>query len=66
MLPIEVFFNFGLVSTFAVALIATGYRYLATLIALYRILVYQWQQPTPSKYALDNLKFCAANNDAEV
>lgn len=58
----ETFFAFGFVSTMAVALLATEWRYMPTLIALYRILVYQWNQPIPSKYALDNLKFCAIND----
>lgn len=58
----ETFFAYSFVSTLAVALLATGYRYMPTLISLYRIVVYQWKQPIPSKYALDNLKFCAVND----
>ncbi len=57
----EIFFTFGFVSTVAVALLATGYRYLRTLTALYKTFVYRGQQPIPSKYALDNLKFCTAS-----
>ena len=59
MSPFETFFAFGFVSILAVALLATGYRYMPTLIAFYRIIVYQWHQPIPPKYALDNLKFYA-------
>ena len=61
----ETFFTFGFTCIFAVALLATVYRYVPALVALYRILLYQWKQPIPSKYALDNLKFCTVN-DAEV
>ncbi len=64
MTPFETFFAFGFVSAVAVALLATGYRYMPTLISLYRILVYQWKQPIPSKYALDNLNFCAVDEKA--
>jgi len=59
---LETFFAFSFISTLAVALLATGYRYLPTIITLYRILAYQWQ-PVPSKYVLDNLKFCTANHE---
>lgn len=62
MSQLETFFALGFTSTLAVALMATGYRYLTTLTALYKILVYQWSQPIPSKYALDNLRFCSAND----
>lgn len=61
MSPFETF-NFCFVSTLAFALLVAGYRSAPTLIALYRITVYQWNQPIPSKYALDNLKFCVVNN----
>ena len=62
MSPFETFFAFGFVSILAVALLATGYRYMPTLIALYRILVYQWNQPIPPKYALDNSKLYKVND----
>lgn len=58
---IETFFAFSFVCIIAVALLATVYRYMP-LIALYKLLVYQWKQPIPAKYALDNLKFCAVND----
>lgn len=61
----ETFFTFGFVCILAVATLATAYRYAPVLAALYKILLYQWKQPVPSKYALDNLKFCAVN-DGEV
>ena len=57
----ETFFTFGFTCIFAVALLATAYRYAPALVALYKLL-YQWKQPIPSKYALDNLKFCTVND----
>lgn len=65
MLLFETFFTFGFVCILAVALIATIYRYAPVLAALYRVLLYQWKQPIPPKYSLDNLKFRAVD-DGEV
>lgn len=61
MSDITTFFAFGFTATLAVALVTTGYYYLPKLITLYKLLIYQRSQPIPAKYALDNLKFCAAN-----
>lgn len=38
MTPSETFFIFGFISTFSVALLATGWRYLPVLISLYQFL----------------------------
>jgi len=65
MSPCETFFAFGFVSTFVVALLATGLRYLPTLLDLYRFFAYQWKQPSLEKYALDKLNFYAFS-DAQI
>jgi hypothetical protein len=62
MSPCETFFAFGFISTFTVALLATWFRYMPTLIALYRVIVYQWNQPGEEKYVVDDWKFCSAND----
>lgn len=62
MLLFETFFTFGFVCILAVALLATAYLYAPVLAALYKILLYQWKQPVPPKYALDNLKFCTVDD----
>jgi hypothetical protein len=62
MSTLETFFAFSFVSILAVALLSTGYRLATALIALYKIFVYQQNQPIPSKYALDDLKFCTVND----
>ena len=49
MSPLETFFTFSFVSTFAVALLATWFRYVPRLISLYRVLAYQWNQPSSQK-----------------
>lgn len=62
MSPLETFIAFGFISTFAVALLATWFRYLPTLISLYRKLAYQSNQPSSQKYGLDKLKFSVVND----
>lgn len=62
MSTIETFFAFSFASTIAVALLATGYRCAPMLISLYRVLVYQQNQPISPKYDLDELKFCTVND----
>lgn len=62
MSPFETFFAFGFISTFTVALLATWFRYYPTLIALYRVIVYQWNQQESEKCTLDELKICSAND----
>ena len=57
MLACETFFAFGFVSILAVGLLATWFRFLPTLIALYQVITYNWHQPHQEKYALDQLKF---------
>lgn len=57
MSPCATFFAFSFVSTLAVALLATCLSFLPTLIALYRIMTYNWHHPHQEKYALDQLKF---------
>jgi len=51
MSPFETFFYVAFVSTAAVALLATWCRYLPTLIALYRFLIYQLNQTEPERAA---------------
>lgn len=53
----ETFFACSFVSTFAVALIATWFRYVPALISLYRIFLYRWSQPTPENYTTHKFKF---------
>ncbi len=62
MSPFETFFAFGFISTFAVALLATWFCYVPTLIALYRTLAFQWNQPGTEKY----LKFYTVNDGQAV
>lgn len=62
MSPLETFVAFGFISTFAVALLATWFRYLPKLISLYRNIAYQWNQPSSQKYGLDKLMFSAVND----
>ncbi|MBV8886688.1 MAG: hypothetical protein JO235_22210 [Chroococcidiopsidaceae cyanobacterium CP_BM_RX_35] len=57
MSPCETFFAFGFVSTLAVVLLASWFRFLPTLIALYQVITYNWPQPHQEKYDLDQLKF---------
>jgi hypothetical protein len=61
MSSLETFITFGFISTFAVALLATWFRYLPNLISLYLNLGYQSNQPSSQKYGLDKLMFSTVN-----
>lgn len=60
---LEIFFAFGFISTLVVFFITTGYYFLPTLMALYRIFVSQRNRSIPSKYAVDELKFSLASDE---
>lgn len=60
---LEIFFTFSFISTLVVFLITTGYYFLPTLMALYRIFVRQQHQSIPSKYTVDELKFNLASDE---
>ncbi|MBV8886252.1 MAG: hypothetical protein JO235_19985 [Chroococcidiopsidaceae cyanobacterium CP_BM_RX_35] len=53
----ETFFAFSFVSTTAVALLVTWFRYLPTLIASYHFLAYQLEQSEPKQYNEYSLRF---------
>lgn len=56
MSPLEQFFTFSFISVFSVAILATWFRYLPTLISAYRT-VLRKNQPHSEKYLSDNLNF---------
>ena len=60
--PLETFFACGFVSTFAVAILATWFRYLPALIFLYRILVYHLERSSPEKYITHKFNFSVVND----
>lgn len=55
MSAMENFFAFGFISVFAVFLLATWFRYLPTLVNLYRIIMYK--QANRENYLKDNFNF---------
>lgn len=59
---LEIFFTFSFISTVTVFFITTGYYFLPTLMALYKIFVRQQHRSIPSKYTVDELKFSVAND----
>lgn len=62
MSPLETFFTCSFVSTFAVALIATWFNYLPTLISLYRVFIHRWSQSSPDTYITSEPKFRVINH----
>jgi hypothetical protein len=62
MSPLETFFACGFVSTFAVAILATWFRYLPTLISQYRILVDRLERLVPEQYMTHKFKLYAVND----
>lgn len=53
MLEFETFFAFSFVCTFAVALLATGWRYLPMLVALHRLLTNHFPENYQSQPQID-------------
>lgn len=62
MLPLETFFACSFVSTFAVAILATWFRYLPALISRYRIIVDYLDRLIPEQYMTHKFKFYAVND----
>lgn len=56
MSPLEQFFAFSFISVFSVAILATWFRYLPTLISVYRTVSRKNRQPS-EKYLGENLNF---------
>lgn len=56
MSPLEQFFTFGFISIFSVAILATWFCYLSSLIRVYRTVLRKKQQHS-EKYLSDNLNF---------
>lgn len=62
MSPLETFFACGFISTFTVAILATWFRYLPTLIFRYRILVEHLERLVPEQYMMHKFKLHAVND----